>query len=285
MKNIIDKILLNVCLDERIENGLVDFTNETHLRVLAENLFENGMNGAEVANVMTNITLQDGKYPDRQAFNKEGWLVTFPSPVYKMAAIKKGTHYETDPTYGKGGMNLYYKGKGKQARKKQQDVSAIDTNEPQQKKQPTVVKPIVSPETPRRDVLLTPTAPTQKAATPAPVDDKVEEPGKTDASDVAAPVAKTVTDTPSKNQDISASVDIAPERELEPEKAFDMPENFVELTKQFAISKNWKENEENEWYDESGQTAAITAIDREVVPVEYKTREELRSYISKNDVV
>jgi hypothetical protein len=39
MNNIIDKILLDVCLDERIQNGVVNFNDENHLMVLAENLF------------------------------------------------------------------------------------------------------------------------------------------------------------------------------------------------------------------------------------------------------
>lgn len=284
MKNIIDEILLDVCLDERIKNGMVDFTNEDHLMILAENLFERKMNGAEVAEVMTNITLKDGKYPDRQAYNKEGWLVTFPSSEYKMAAIKKGTHYTTDPTYGKGGMNLYYKSKGKQLRKKQQDVSIVNTNDLQQKKQPVFAKPTVQPQTAlTQHVSTSPvSAPVQKVVTP--VDDKKYEPSKTDKSDVTEPVAKTVTNTPPKNKDNVTGGQKKTDRELKSKKVFDIPENFVELTKQFAASKNWKKNEEDEWYDESGQTAGITAIDGEVVPVEYKEREELRSYISKHNV-
>jgi hypothetical protein len=147
MKNIIDQILLDVCLDKRVQNGVVDFNNELHLEVLAENLFDRGLEPKIVAEIINSMTLRDGKYPDRQAFNKEGWLVTFPSPAYKMAAIKKGTHYETDPTHGEGGMNLYYKRRGKQSRKKQQDVSDV-APEPEKKEVPPQIKPIVPPVTP-----------------------------------------------------------------------------------------------------------------------------------------
>ena len=38
------------------------------------------------------------KYPERQAYNAKGILVTFPTPEYKADAIKRGTHFEEDPT-------------------------------------------------------------------------------------------------------------------------------------------------------------------------------------------
>ena len=40
----------------------------------------------------------EGKYPERQAYNAKGILVTFPTPEYKADAIKRGTHFEEDPT-------------------------------------------------------------------------------------------------------------------------------------------------------------------------------------------
>jgi hypothetical protein len=286
MKNIIDKILLDVCLDERIQNGVVNFNDENHLMVLAENLFEYGLEPQEVAEVITNITLRDGKYPDRQAFNKEGWLVTFPSPAYKMAAIKKGTHFETDPTHGKGGMNLYYKRRGKQARKKQQAVSAVEPEKIEKDPLPQV-KPITPPETPE-----TPPPPPPQTAQPAPTppaaekDTTLPHSDDTDAAEEKPePSTKPVSTKPLVKEPSTDDDDDVEEfeKDLPPEEGFDMPENFVELTKKFAAQKNWKPNETDEWYDETGTTVAVTAIDGEVVPVEYNDRQELRSFISSNE--
>lgn len=284
MKNIIDKILLDVCLDERIQNGVVNFNDENHLMVLAENLFEYGLEPQEVAEVITNITLRDGKYPDRQAFNKEGWLVTFPSPAYKMAAIKKGTHFETDPTHGKGGMNLYYKRHGKQSRKKQQAVSAVEPGKIEKDPLPQV-KPITPPETPE-----TPTVPPpqtiQPPAPPAAEKDSVlqhSDDAET-AEEKPKPSTEPVSAKPTAKEPSTSDDDVEEfEKDLPPEEGFEMPDNFVELTKQFAAQKNWKPTETDEWYDETGTTAAVTAIDGEVVPVEYSDRQELRSFISANE--
>ena len=46
----------------------------------------------------------EGKYPERQAYNKDGLLVTFPTPQHKQRAISRGTHFEKDPSLGKGQM-------------------------------------------------------------------------------------------------------------------------------------------------------------------------------------
>jgi hypothetical protein len=284
MKNIIDKILLDVCLDERIQNGVVNFNDENHLMVLAENLFEYGLEPQEVAEVITNITLRDGKYPDRQAFNKEGWLVTFPSPAYKMAAIKKGTHFETDPTHGKGGMNLYYKRHGKQSRKKQQAVSAVDPENLKKDPLPQV-KPITPPETPETPTALPPQTAQPVQPSPEEKDTALPHSDDTEAAE-EKPKSSTepISTKPTVKEPSTSDDDVEEfEKDLPPEEGFEMPENFVELTKQFAAQKNWKPTETDEWYDETGTTAAVTAIDGEVVPVEYSDRQELRSFISANE--
>ena len=127
---IIHEILLDMSLHPLIEDGMVNFSNKVHLRILEEKLTSFGMSKKDVSEIIDNVI--EGQFPDRQAYNKEGWLVTFPSPEYKQAAIKKGTHFASDPTHGKGGMNLYYKKKGKQARMTQQDPSAVEPEEPAQ---------------------------------------------------------------------------------------------------------------------------------------------------------
>jgi hypothetical protein len=44
-----------------------------------------------------NNNVLEGKYPERQAYNAKGILVTFPNPEYKTAALARGTHFEVDP--------------------------------------------------------------------------------------------------------------------------------------------------------------------------------------------
>jgi hypothetical protein len=40
----------------------------------------------------------EGKFPERQAYNKDGILVTFPTPKHKANAISRGTHFEKNPS-------------------------------------------------------------------------------------------------------------------------------------------------------------------------------------------
>lgn len=65
------------------------------------------------ANFVNEISVisEKGKHPERQAYNKNGLLVTFPTPEYKARAISKGTHFEKNPKAGQ--TNLF--GGGQQA--------------------------------------------------------------------------------------------------------------------------------------------------------------------------
>lgn len=97
--SIIDRILNDVSLDSRITDGIFLLEENAHMDVLREYLVNKGIE-EEVVREFTNLVL-DGKYPERQAYNANGILVTFPTPEYKARAIKRGTHFEKDPTRGK----------------------------------------------------------------------------------------------------------------------------------------------------------------------------------------
>jgi hypothetical protein len=103
MNNILTKILNEVCLSERITNGIFDITNNEHIDVMREYLVNKGIDEGE-AIAFTNRVVEGGKHPDRQAYNKNGILVTFPTPQHKQNAIRRGTHFEKDPTKGKGNL-------------------------------------------------------------------------------------------------------------------------------------------------------------------------------------
>lgn len=128
INDFITSIITEAALDSRIPDGVVDLKNIEHVQIVAEAIY-NACEDEEVVNEFVSSFLNEGKYPDRQAFNKEGWLVTFPSKEYRDAALKKGTHSISDPTHGKGGMNLYYKRRGKQKRQTQQQATQVAPKE------------------------------------------------------------------------------------------------------------------------------------------------------------
>lgn len=101
---IIDKVLHDISLDFRIEDGIFDIKNNEHLGYLCEYFINKGIERTVVYE-FTDMLLEKGKYPERQAYNRNGILVTFPTPQYKHDAIKAGTHFENDPT--KGHSNLF----------------------------------------------------------------------------------------------------------------------------------------------------------------------------------
>ena len=95
-------ILNEASCDERIKNGVLDIKNEEHILILEEYLIKHGYPLEEVVNKMAKY-IKEGNYPERQAYNRDGVLVTFPSPEYKQRAIKKGTHFEKNPKAGGDG--------------------------------------------------------------------------------------------------------------------------------------------------------------------------------------
>lgn len=94
--NIFEKVLNNISLDPRIKDGVFSIEQNEHMDVLREYLSGRGVEDT-VVNEFCNRVLE-GKYPERQAYNVKGILVTFPTPEYKADAIKRGTHFEDDPT-------------------------------------------------------------------------------------------------------------------------------------------------------------------------------------------
>lgn len=100
---LINKILSEVSLDPRVHDGVFKLEEEGHMSVLREYLINHGIEEAAAIEFCNKVL--EGKYPERQAFNKNGILVTFPTPEYKKKAIQAGTHFEKDPT--KGMSNLF----------------------------------------------------------------------------------------------------------------------------------------------------------------------------------
>jgi hypothetical protein len=284
----INEIISEVCLDERVDSGVIDLNNLVHREIIAEKLFDLGVDLPSIMEVVNNLAIRDGKYPDRQAYNKEGWLVTFPSPEYKQAAIKKGTHFASDPTHGKGGMNVYYKRKGKQKRMAQQNPSQVEPSS-------TAQQPTPPPQEPAQQ------AAPQGNSQPPPSDSQNGNVSKGGGDSGGSSLPKSGggdsedTETPQSARDYEAGPKggdsakpsgggNAPSGDQQAAPAAPPPPpapNFVNISVEFAKSKQWNPTPFGEWRNAMGETTAIVALSGEVVPIKTTDREELKLFAAK----
>jgi hypothetical protein len=289
MKSLVEIIhnsIMDVCIEPVVENGIFDPRNNEHVFCLIEKLEEKKLTEDIICEAIAAIR-QEGKYPERQAYNKEGWLVTFPSPEYKNAAIKKGTHFASDPTHGKGGMNVYYKRRGKQKRMGQQDPSQVEPA--QQPAQPSA--PPEAQQAPKGN-------PNQQSS---PTDDSGGSglPKSGDDSGDDAPIDfKSQYD---KDPDSLPKSDSAPEGSPQSGAGGNAPSNsggdqqpspppapvappapsFVNISVEFAKGKQWNPTPFGEWRNVTGDATAIVALSGEVVPIKTTDREELKLFAAK----
>lgn len=89
-------VLNDVCCDSRIKNGILNLNNSEHVFVLQEYLENYGFDIDEIVNKTASL-FEAGRFPDRQAYNKDGILVTFPNKEYRDRAVNKGTHFAENP--------------------------------------------------------------------------------------------------------------------------------------------------------------------------------------------
>jgi hypothetical protein len=286
MKNIsdlIDYVISEASLDARISDGMLNLSNTEHIEVVAETMHKICDDDQLVTEFIKTI-LNEGKYPDRQAFNKEGWLVTFPSKEYRDAAIKKGTHAISDPTHGRGGMNLYYKRRGKQKRQTQQATSSVQT-QTQPQKSPT------GPSTSTGDATTTtgpdvtvdqPTTPSGASGSETPIA-STEQPSKKPEKVATATQAPTVS---SPETPVDTSTPEAPKPAEAP--AIDVPvvttppEQYSSISKKFADKKGWRAEPYGEYRDAEGNTVAVVGLSGEVVPIKSVDRDEYKLFAEKN---
>jgi hypothetical protein len=96
--NIIESVITEWSV--RSPNGLyADIWEEENLDSLYESCIFNGISDEDTLFIINEsiVLVEKGKHPERQAYNKNGILVTFPTPEYKARAISKGTHFEKNP--------------------------------------------------------------------------------------------------------------------------------------------------------------------------------------------
>ena len=285
MNNFIYNIITEASMDTRIQDGVVNLKNIEHVQVVAEAMYD-ACGDESIVNEFVDGFVDEGKYPDRQAYNKDGWLVTFPSAEYKQRAIKKGTHYGSDPTHGKGGMHLYYKKRGKQKRQTQQSVSSTTPTQQSvanaKPTQPSTTQKVANAKsspsvnnndaTARASRLSKITGGKKQTDTGSPVSQPADSTNTTTQPDTS-----TTGSTPEK----SSPVPVAPT----PSTVTPPTPNYVALSIKFANNKGWKEAPYGEWRDATGNTAAIVALSGEVVPLKNTDREELKIATEKNTSV
>lgn len=98
MSTVFDRILAEVCLDNRVSDGIFRMDETEHMNALRDFFVKKGLAKEEAIHVTNKMV--EGKYPDRQAYRKEdGILVTWPSPKHKHKAMHEnpGKYVEQNP--------------------------------------------------------------------------------------------------------------------------------------------------------------------------------------------
>lgn len=282
----ISDIIIESALDHRIADGVVNLKNAEHIQVIAERLYDAGLD-EELVNEFVEQFVDEGKYPERQAYNKDGWLVTFPSKEYKDAAIKKKTHFASDPTHGKGGMNLYYKKRGKQKRQTQQDVSAAEPTVAQnqlQKKEP------VQPTTQSQPAKKSKETPTATGLTPsekerlAKVTGRSSEKPTTPAPATQEPAASTAAQQPPTAPAASDKDTATPAPAIDVPVVTQAPKEYASVSIKFAKQKGWVAEPYGEYKDAENNPVAVVGLSGEVVPIRNTDREEYKIFAEKNNL-
>ena len=183
-KKLLEKILSEVSLDERVGDGMFNIEEDAHMEALRDYLTKKGIDEESVKSFSNKVL--EGKYPERQAYNAKGILVTFPTPEYKQAAIKRGTHFEEDPM--KKASNIFSEPTSPAAEKK-----PVAEPEKKSKTEPKTNLP-VSQAAPPTDDAATTEKPVQAKTTAAPqqtpASSPATEPVSKDPSDLPPPPLK-----------------------------------------------------------------------------------------------
>lgn len=98
IKQVFSEALEKASTDQLIENGVFDISKQEHIELFREYLYESNLDSDTITFYLNKMV--EGKYPERQAYNSNGILVTFPTPEYKQKAISRGTHFEENPKRG-----------------------------------------------------------------------------------------------------------------------------------------------------------------------------------------
>lgn len=256
-----DKLLNRICLDERIQDGTFQMENDSHMDILQEYLEKYGLTKEEAAGVRNSML--EGKFPERQAYNKNGLLVTFPTPEYKKRAIDRGTHFEKDTT--KKAPNISFDGTATGTPATPAAAPTTPTTPtPQATTKPTGDEPSklapaepTAPPTPTPDTGTTtgtstnvsPTTGTDVKPAPQPLDVVTPNPTPTPMPTTPASTPQTPIEPTKTPEQIKAEGEYV-ERLLK-----------TEITLDEAKFNGWKRTFQNQWYDKNGKIVGNTIFD------------------------
>lgn len=103
LKQIFIEALERANADILIESGVLDISKQEHIEIIREHLINLNIDDNTITYYLNKMV--EGRFPERQAYNVNGILVTFPTPEYKQKAIARGTHFEENPK--KGQVNVF----------------------------------------------------------------------------------------------------------------------------------------------------------------------------------
>jgi hypothetical protein len=270
MSKLIDKILRDISLDERINDGIFTIDNHEHILVLQEYLMSKGIDEKSVVEV-TNKMLE-GKFPERQAYNKNGILVTFPTPEYKQRALQRGTHFEENPMKKEPNVSFQQPAGQPAATAAQPPTASEQPAEPKQEKpreEPSQLAPATSePAAPAAP----PAAPAAQTAPSAPEAPQVPQATPT-APAVPASVPPTVpaaAPTPPPPA-VPAPVIKTPEQK-QAEAEYVEKLLTTEISIDEAKKNGWKQTLNGMWYDTSkkvvGKTIYNESLNKQMILVQ-----------------
>jgi len=123
-------IVNDICCDSRIKDGVLRLENAEHVFIVQEYLEKAGYSVDEIVDKTANL-FEAGRFPERQAYNKDGILVTFPSKEYRDRAVNKGTHFAENPKKAQSNIfsqpgDLSTAGADEEKPKEKQDTVSID---------------------------------------------------------------------------------------------------------------------------------------------------------------
>lgn len=88
MSSIIDRIINDVCLDERVSDGIFNLENNNHMDALWDYFIKKGIPHEDATTIRNRMV--EGKFPERQAYSVEtGKIITWPTPELMQKALAK----------------------------------------------------------------------------------------------------------------------------------------------------------------------------------------------------
>lgn len=257
VSNFIESLLEDICLDDRIPDGTFEINNPNHLGLLREYVTKRV--DAEFANtLMDMLVINEGNFPDRQAYNKDGILVTFPDAESKKAALDRKTHFDNDPTGGAG------------------STDSEESDSPEGEEPPATETDTEGEETEPDSIFTDYTKPEEEFAS---MDPDVS----TEYSDFNINPISSQEDVKETHHVYDVLADIK-KSQLDDDTDELSPQNMVLLGELhpsilFALKQKWEFDKSGKWFDELGKFKAHTDKSGKLDPTRPEVKEEMEIWL------